>query len=100
MKKTKIADLKNRLSYYLDRVKKGETILVFERTTPVARIVPVEAPASVGSEEGDAWLRRLEASGVIHRGAEKGVAEIWKTPPAGGRPVGAADALIDERRAR
>lgn len=100
MKKTKIADLKNKLSYYLERVKKGETILVLDRTTPVARIVPVEAPSSLPPKEEDAWLRRLEASGVIHRGAGKGVPAIWKTPPPGGRPVGAVDALIEERRAR
>ena len=100
MKKTNTADLKNKLSYYLERVRKGETILVLDRTTPVARIVPVEAPSSLTPKEEDAWLRRLEASGVVRRGAGKGVPEIWKTPPPGERPVGAVDALIEERKTR
>jgi len=100
MKKTKIADLKNKLSQYLEKVKKGETILVLDRTTPVARIVPVEAPSSLKPREEEAWLRRLEANGVIHRGAGKGVPDIWRKPPPGRRPVGAVDALIQERRAR
>jgi prevent-host-death family protein len=100
MKMTKIADLKNKLSYYLERVKKGETILVLDRTTPVARIVPIEAPSSLPPKEDDSWLRRMEAGGVVHRGAGKGVPEIWKTPPPGRCPVGAVDALIEERRVR
>lgn len=100
MKKAKIAHLKNRLSYYIERVKRGETILVLDRTTPVARIVPIEPPSGKRPEEEDAWLRRLEAGGVVRRGAGKGVPEIWKSPPPGGRPVGAVDALIEERRSR
>ena len=100
MKKTNIANLKNKLSYYLEKVKKGESIIVLDRTTPVARIVPIEAPSDLQPREEDAWLRRLEASGVIRRGAGKGVAEIWKSAPPGRRPVGAVDALIEERRSR
>ena len=40
MKKVGIADLKAHLSGYLRTVKKGETLLVVERGTPVARVVP------------------------------------------------------------
>jgi prevent-host-death family protein len=40
MKKVGIADLKAHLSGHLRSVKKGETLLVVERGTPVARIVP------------------------------------------------------------
>jgi len=40
MKRVGIADLKAHLSGYLRTVKKGETLLVMDRGTPVARIVP------------------------------------------------------------
>ena len=40
MKRVGIADLKAHLSGYLRNVKRGETLLVMERGTPVARMVP------------------------------------------------------------
>ena len=40
MKRVGIADLKAHLSGYLRNVKRGETLLVMERDTPVARMVP------------------------------------------------------------
>jgi len=41
MKQVRIADLKARLSEYLRAVRRGETIAVFDRDTPVAQIVPI-----------------------------------------------------------
>src|SRR5437588_9441952 len=41
MKKVGIADLKSRLSEYLRAVRRGETIAVMDRQTPVAQIVPI-----------------------------------------------------------
>ena len=38
MKSVKIAELKNRLSYYLKRVQRGESILVCDRDRVIARI--------------------------------------------------------------
>ncbi len=40
MKRVGVADLKAHLSGHLRTVKKGETLVVVERGTPVARIVP------------------------------------------------------------
>ncbi len=40
MRKVGIAELKAHLSGHLRSVKKGETLIVVERGTPVARIVP------------------------------------------------------------
>jgi prevent-host-death family protein len=40
MKHVRIAELKARLSEYLRTVRRGETIAVFDRDTPVAQIVP------------------------------------------------------------
>jgi prevent-host-death family protein len=41
MKQVRIADLKARLSEYLRAVRRGETISVLDRETPVAQIIPV-----------------------------------------------------------
>jgi len=41
MKQVRIAELKARLSEYLRAVRRGETIAVLDRETPVAEIVPV-----------------------------------------------------------
>ena len=43
MKNVRIADLKARLSEHLRAVRRGETITVLDRDTPVARIVPLDA---------------------------------------------------------
>lgn len=100
VRKTNIAELKNRLSYYLAWVKRGETVLVMERNIPVARIVPVSPPAQMGHNEQQAWLRRMEVKGVLRLGPGKGIPEILTTPPAGKRPAGVVQALIDDRGRR
>ena len=41
MKHVRIAELKARLSEYLRAVRRGETIAVLDRETPVAQIVPI-----------------------------------------------------------
>jgi prevent-host-death family protein len=100
VKKTNIAELKNRLSYYLGRVKKGETVLVMERNSPVARIVPIAPPAQMAHAEQQAWLRRMEAQGVLRVGMGKGLAEILTTRPSGKRPAGVVRTLIEDRGRR
>ena len=40
MRQVRIAELKARLSEYLRAVRNGETIVVLDRATPVAQIVP------------------------------------------------------------
>jgi len=42
MRQVRIAQLKARLSAYLRAVRRGETIAVLDRETPVAQIVPVQ----------------------------------------------------------
>jgi len=44
MKRVRIAQLKARLSEHLRAVRRGETIAVLDRDTPVAQIVPVREP--------------------------------------------------------
>ena len=47
MKQVRIAELKSRLSEYLRAVRRGETIAVLDRETPVAQIVPVRDRAAL-----------------------------------------------------
>jgi prevent-host-death family protein len=41
MRRVGIAELKSHLSEYLRAVRRGQTITIFDRETPVAQIVPV-----------------------------------------------------------
>lgn len=43
MKSVRIAELKARLSGYLREVRKGRSVTVLDRETPIARIVPYAA---------------------------------------------------------
>ena len=42
MKKAKVSELKARLSSYLADVRKGDILVVCDRSTPIARLVPME----------------------------------------------------------
>jgi antitoxin (DNA-binding transcriptional repressor) of toxin-antitoxin stability system len=95
MKTVKIAELKNRLSYYLRRVQSGESLLVCDRDRAIARIERVDAQAPV--PEGDAqWLERLERRGVLRRGTGKLSRDWLARKPRVGTDVVAA--LLRERR--
>jgi prevent-host-death family protein len=41
MKQTNVSGLKARLSEYLAAVRNGETVVVHDRRTPIARLVPI-----------------------------------------------------------
>ena len=45
MRKVGIAELKAHLSEHLRRVRRGQTLTVLDRDTPIARIVPYDAEA-------------------------------------------------------
>ena len=60
MRTAKISELKAKLSAHIRYVKNGEEVLIFDRNTPVARLVP---PGPV--EEEDARMRRLIAKGIV-----------------------------------
>jgi len=42
MKRAKVAELKARLSGYLSEVRAGDSVVVCDRNTPIARIVPYD----------------------------------------------------------
>jgi antitoxin (DNA-binding transcriptional repressor) of toxin-antitoxin stability system len=90
----KIAELKNRLSYYLRRVQRGESILVCDRDRVIARIDRVSTTAFIPESEAE-WLNRLEQHGVVRRGTGK-LLPTWLAR----RPVADADvvaALLRDR---
>ena len=74
MKKAGITELKKNLSRYLERVKRGESILVFARNQPVAQFTPLPK-ASRGVTSAAARLARLERKGLIRRG--NGDSSLW-----------------------
>jgi prevent-host-death family protein len=45
MKRAQVSELKARLSEYLAGVRAGGDVIVYDRVTPIARIVPYDAPA-------------------------------------------------------
>lgn len=85
MKRVGIAELKAHLSGYLRTVKKGETLLVMERGTPVARMVPA------------ADLR----GGVVTRPATRELASVkrlLKRLPPRELPVDSVTILLEDRK--
>jgi antitoxin (DNA-binding transcriptional repressor) of toxin-antitoxin stability system len=99
MKKAKIAELRNGLSRYLDHVRAGGTVLVYDRDKPIAEIVPVTKGKAVSKQDRDEErLARLERKGAITRGT--GDLDAWfKTHKPIKIPEGASvlQALLEER---
>ncbi len=63
MKRAQVSELKARLSEYLAGVRAGGDVVVYDRVTPIARIVPYDAPVEGDLEivEPTAPLRSLDA---------------------------------------
>ena len=82
-----IRELKESLSAYVDRVKKGEALTVTEHGTPVARLVPASVPPGVA---------RLVAEGRIVWPSERPVLRAPRVRLRGRKT--AADRVIEDRR--
>ena len=61
MKRASITEAKNQLSALIDRVRRGETVLIEDRGVPVAQLQPVSA----GAEADQARVARLVRAGVL-----------------------------------
>ena len=81
MSDVRIADLKARLSEHLRSVRNGGTLTVFDRDTPVARIVPYAA-------------QPLEI-----RKAQRRIRDL-KLPPKPARRTDSVAVLLEDRRRR
>lgn len=95
MKKASVSETKNRLSELLERVRRGETILITDRDRPVARLEPV---GSVRPAEVEARLGRLERAGVLRLGRGTLVERIVSEPaPRPKKGASAVATLLEER---
>jgi antitoxin (DNA-binding transcriptional repressor) of toxin-antitoxin stability system len=90
VKKANVSDLKNQISRYLDYVKHGETVLVIDRSVPVAELKPVTGKSSSGK------LLALERKGIIRLGVGK-IPEKFFKAKLGGKQARILDALLKER---
>jgi len=99
MKKAKIAELRNGLSRYLDHVRAGGSVVVYDRDTPIAEIVPLKRSKARSKEDLDEErLQRLERKGAITR-CTGDLAAWFKTHKPIEVPEGASvlQALLEER---
>jgi prevent-host-death family protein len=81
MSTVRIAELKSHLSEYLRSVRKGRTLTVLDRDTPIARIIPYAA----GPIEIRRATRRLRG---------------LKLPPPPAAQTDSLSILLDDRRRR
>lgn len=85
MKKVGIADLKAHLSEHLRRVRRGQTLTVFDRDTPIARIVP---------HDDDEPLQVRRAS------KKPGSLRPLRLPPPPSKPTDSLTVLLEDRASR
>jgi len=87
--KAGIREVKNRFSEYLRRVKRGEILVITERNTPVAKLVPIR-----GDEQVSAVTLVEQGMASWRGGKPQGVA----VPPAisGNRSISAL--VVEDRR--
>lgn len=64
MKRALVSELKTHLSSYLAEVRRGQTIIVCDRATPIARLIPYEADEADGFEVVPASLHVSELKRV------------------------------------
>lgn len=89
MKKVSISELKNQLSAYLQSVRGGETVVVYDRSRPVARIDRV-------ADDDDDRIVQLQRAGVLVPAVEPMPLELLRSPAPRARSS-VLDALLEER---
>jgi prevent-host-death family protein len=94
MKTATITEAKNGLSALIDRVRAGETVVITDRGTPVARLEPMTT-----HPDPDGRLARLERAGIIRRGLAPPPLDLLAKPAPRLPPgVSAVEAVLEERR--
>jgi prevent-host-death family protein len=92
MRSVNVADLKNRLSYYLSEVRAGGEILVRDRNTPIAKIIPITDGC-----EADHELRALAAQGKVRLPEIVLDESFWDLPAPRVAPAVLKRVMEDER---
>ncbi|MCC7040201.1 MAG: type II toxin-antitoxin system Phd/YefM family antitoxin [Burkholderiales bacterium] len=90
MKTATLSEVKHRLSEFLQRVRRGETVMILDRETPIARIEPVAATLAGGDER---W-GELERAGVLRRPARTPTGSILRGLPSMPKVKGSAVAAV------
>jgi prevent-host-death family protein len=86
-------ELKTRLGRYLNRVRRGDTIVVTDRSEPIAELRPIG-----GSEDPEAAaLARLAATGGLTLPSRKSLTRVSAARLSGGSASAAVTADRDER---
>jgi antitoxin (DNA-binding transcriptional repressor) of toxin-antitoxin stability system len=93
MRTVNIAELKNRLSTYITYAKAGETVIIRDRNTAVAQLVPMPLNDSLTDEE-----RELVAAGLMRLPKKPwDVEKFLAMPRASVKGNALTQALLDER---
>ena len=71
MRSTNIADLRNRLTQYLQEVRAGEEIVIRDRHRPIAKIVPFTV------DDDEAADAALVAAGLMRKGSGALPPSFW-----------------------
>jgi prevent-host-death family protein len=97
MRKASISEAKSNLSRLLEGVKRGDSILIFDRNDPVARLGPVSGESLTENEKAAALVR---AAMVSPPRQELDVEEfLRRRRPRLAPGASAVAALIEERKA-
>jgi len=91
MKIANVSTIKNNLSHFLNYVKKGGTVRIIDRQTPIGNIVPIEA----GAETSSTILDQLASQGLIERGRKNLSKSFFQM--GGPSSSGVLEALLKER---
>lgn len=96
MKTASISEAKNRLSAYIDRVRRGETVVITDRGKPVAQLAPLE-PGTPAHH--DAQLAELARLGIV-RLPQKPPPKRLRGPVSLRTPVDVTRLIAEDREGR
>ncbi|MCI0488405.1 MAG: type II toxin-antitoxin system prevent-host-death family antitoxin [Blastocatellia bacterium] len=91
MRSVNISDLKNNLSRYLSEVREGKELVIRDRNTPIAKLVPISPAEDADDEEKE--LEELAADGVI-RLAQQELPDSFFSMPGPDIPIERAVAAV------
>lgn len=95
MRSVLLSQLKNRLSFFVDKVKNGEVIIILDRNIPVAQITPIPLSKTIADTGA---LMRLERAGLLTRATRslsaKDIKGLTLRPT---KRVSLLQALLEER---
>jgi prevent-host-death family protein len=90
MKRVSISELKNQLSAYLQSVRGGETVVVYDRSRPIARI------DRVADQDDEDRVAQLQRTGQLAPPVDPLPLELLRSP-APRASTSVLNALIEER---